>query len=490
MFDAGNGTVGIIIVLGDLNPASLPPKHDLTVQWDQLGSEYSYVIDFLQIADLLLGKELSALVLNRGILTDIYDFPSASSPLDNQNVATPVDVNQVQPGVGLSEDNTQPFPIYGGLNVWWLTTPSQRPYAFVKGSDGQLWLNWWDGAAWHWSNQATPPSVKIAASVGVLTVMDSPNAAQRPYAFVKGSDGQLWLNWWDGAAWHWSNQGTPPSVKIAASVGVLTVMDSPDAAQRPYAFVKGSDGQLWLNWWDGAAWYWSNQATPPSVKIAASVGVLTVMDSPNAAQRPYAFVKGSDGQLWLNWWDGAAWYWSNQATPPSVKIAASVGVLTVMDSPNAAQRPYAFVKGSDGQLWLNWWDGAAWHWSNQGTPPSVKIAASVGVLTVMDSPDAAQRPYAFVKGSDGQLWLNWWDGAAWYWSNQATPPSVKIAASVGVLTVMDSPNAAQRPYAFVKGSDGQLWLNWWDGAAWYWSNQGTPPSVKIAASVGVLTEWA
>ena len=161
-----------------------------------------------------------------------------------------------------------------------------------------------------------------------------------------------------------------------------------------------------------------------------------------------------------------------------------------MDSPNAAQRPYAFVKGSDGQLWLNWWDGAAWHWSNQGTPPSVKIAASVGVLTVMDSPDAAQRPYAFVKGSDGQLWLNWWDGAAWLWLNQATPPSVKIAASVGVLTVMDSPNAAQRPYAFVKGSDGRGWLNWWDGAAWYWSNQGTPPSVKIAASVGVLTEWA
>jgi hypothetical protein len=32
VFDAGNGTVGIIIVLGDLNPAPLPPKHDLTVQ--------------------------------------------------------------------------------------------------------------------------------------------------------------------------------------------------------------------------------------------------------------------------------------------------------------------------------------------------------------------------------------------------------------------------------------------------------------------------
>ena len=119
VFDAGNGTVGIIIVLGDLNPAQLPPKHDLTINWDQLGKEYSWIIDGLQIADILLGKELSAIILNRGILTDIYDPPSASSPLDNQNVAAPVGVNQVQPWAGLSEDNTQPFPIYGWLNVWW-----------------------------------------------------------------------------------------------------------------------------------------------------------------------------------------------------------------------------------------------------------------------------------------------------------------------------------------------------------------------------------
>ena len=41
VFDAGNGTVGIIVVLGDLNPAPLPPKHDLTVQWGQLGSRLS-----------------------------------------------------------------------------------------------------------------------------------------------------------------------------------------------------------------------------------------------------------------------------------------------------------------------------------------------------------------------------------------------------------------------------------------------------------------
>jgi hypothetical protein len=119
VFDAGNGTVGIIIVLGDLNPANLPTKHDQTVPWDKLGSDYSWIIDGLQIADILTLDIASAVILNRGILTDLYEPPSPSSPLDNQNVASAVSIDQLQPGAGLSEDDLQPFPIYGWLNVWW-----------------------------------------------------------------------------------------------------------------------------------------------------------------------------------------------------------------------------------------------------------------------------------------------------------------------------------------------------------------------------------
>ncbi len=123
VFNAGNGAVGIAIVLGDLNPATLPPKHDLTVQWSQLGDKYSYVIDALQIADILTLDILPAIILNRGILTDIYNSPKASSPLDNQNVAAPVAADRLQPWAGLSEDDRQPFPIYGWLNLWWQEEP-------------------------------------------------------------------------------------------------------------------------------------------------------------------------------------------------------------------------------------------------------------------------------------------------------------------------------------------------------------------------------
>ena len=80
------------------------------------------MIDALQITDLLLGKFASAVILNEGILTDRYDAPRAASPLDNQNVAAPVAINQVRQGVGFSEDDNQPFPVYGWLKVWWQDT--------------------------------------------------------------------------------------------------------------------------------------------------------------------------------------------------------------------------------------------------------------------------------------------------------------------------------------------------------------------------------
>jgi hypothetical protein len=119
VFDAGDDSVGIFIVLGDLNPAKLPPKHDFEVDWDQIqGGKYNWIIDVLQLVDLILDP-IGALVLERSILTDRYDAPVAASPLDFQNVAGPMPISQVDQWVGFSEDDDQPFPIYGWMNVYW-----------------------------------------------------------------------------------------------------------------------------------------------------------------------------------------------------------------------------------------------------------------------------------------------------------------------------------------------------------------------------------
>jgi|SRR5450755_447088 hypothetical protein len=118
VFDAGNDTVGIIIVLGDLNPAQLTRKYDWNIPWSDLGTEYAWFIGILQLLDLLFDP-FGIYILSLGILTDRYDAPIASSPGDNQNVAGPVPVDQLQAWAGSFEDDTQPFPIYGWLNVYW-----------------------------------------------------------------------------------------------------------------------------------------------------------------------------------------------------------------------------------------------------------------------------------------------------------------------------------------------------------------------------------
>ena len=45
----------------------------------------------------------------------------------------------------------------------------------------------------------------------------------------------------------------------------------------------------------------------------------------------------------------------------------------------------------------------AWSWSDQGTPQGHTIDGdAIGTISYKEN------PYAFVRGSDGHLWVNWW----------------------------------------------------------------------------------
>jgi hypothetical protein len=329
-----------------------------------------------------------------------------------------------------------------------ITIDGGRPYAFASGTDGHLWVNWWDGNVFNWSDQGTPPrAVEIASPCGAITVNGG-----RPYVFSFGNDGHLWVNWWDGGNWNWSDQGVPSaSVAIQSSMGATTVDGG-----RPYAYVLGTDGHLWVNWWDGGNWNWSDQGAPSTdVGIQASMGAITVDGT-----RPYVYALGTDGQLWSNWWDGASFHWSTQGVPSAtVGIQSSMGAITVDGG-----RPYVYVLGTDGHLWVNWWDGSSFQWSDQGVPSaSVAIHSSMGATTVDGG-----RPYAYVLGTDGHLWANWWDGCSFQWSDQGVPSASEgIQSSMGAITVDGG-----RPYVYVRATDGHLWVNWWDGNAFHWSDQG------------------
>ncbi|UUU29681.1 hypothetical protein JIX56_07140 [Streptomyces sp. CA-210063] len=337
----------------------------------------------------------------------------------------------------------------------------QRPYVFVRGSDSRLHANWWDGGKWQWSDHGVPAGRTILEKVGSVTVRDTPGAAQRPYTFVIGDDSKLYANWWDGSQWHWADHGAPSGRWVREGVGVVVVQDSPTSPERPYAFVLTDDFRLWCSWWDGSTWHWADHGTPPSHTISRPLGVTTVRDTPSSFDRPYAYVITADSHLWCSWWDGNTWHWADHGTPAGQPVKNGVGVITVQDTPNAAQRPYVFVQGYDSKLYLNWWDGGTWHWSAQGTPSGRLILDSVGAITVRDAPTAAQRPYAYVIGDNSKLYANWWDGSTWKWADHGTATGRVLERPGEVLTVQDNNNAAQRPYAFLITDDSELWVNWW-----------------------------
>jgi len=359
-------------------------------------------------------------------------------------------------------NQSQPIPgVAKGIGAATILSPTgaQLPFAFVVGGDGHLWYKWWNGQKWEWIDRATPhPTVSFANVIGVFTAVRT-----SPFVYLRGTDGNIWAFWWDGGAnnWRWEGLGSGPASRIlVADVGVAPVKDQPNTPERPYIFVLGDDGHLWLDWWDGSrAYNWEDRGVPKDLKVTLGLGALAAAETPTGPKLPHAFVRASDGHLWLNRWDGKTWQWQDLGAPPEVEIRGKVGVITVQDSLGAPERPYVFVRGSDGNLWLNWWNGQSWQWSNQGQPAHGKFTVAVGAISVKEHPDAAQYPYAFVADSDGHLWTNRWNGTVWSWDHLGKPGNQIVAGGVGVVTVADHPAAPQRPYVFVIGSDRHLWLN-------------------------------
>jgi hypothetical protein len=171
----------------------------------------------------------------------------------------------------------------------------------------------------------------------------------------------------NGTSWQWSNQGMPQNIVFDQEVSAVAV------GNRPYAFVLGHDPRgpgapddrhLWMNWWDGTSWKWSDQGNPgPGRLFDWYEGISAVA----ANSRPYAFIRGSlDEHLWMNWWDGTSWQWSDQGTPPGRRVLAGA-----LDAVTAGNRTYVFTECDDAHVWVNWLDEqGSWHWSDQGSPPS------------------------------------------------------------------------------------------------------------------------
>jgi hypothetical protein len=291
-------------------------------------------------------------------------------------------------------------------------THPQRIYAFTRGANGHLHVNWWDGSHWAWADQGTPPGTTVQGVPSAITYREGTNP-QRIYAFTRGSNGHLYVNWWDGSHWAWADQGVPPGTTVHGDPDVVTYREG-SQPQRIYAFVWGTNGHLFVNWWDGSHWAWADQGIPPGTAAQGDPGAITYQEG-TQPQRIYAFVRGANNHLCVNWWDGSHWAWADQGGSDTAGTTA----VTYHEG-SQPQRIYAFVRGPNGHLHVNWWDGSHWAWADQGVPPGTTVeGAPVGVVTYRED-SHPQRIYAFVRGTNGNLCVNWWDGSHWAWADQGS----------------------------------------------------------------------
>jgi FG-GAP-like repeat len=128
VYKAGPDEVGVLISMNDntYTMASLPHKNDWDIPVADLG-KYSDIIKWVQIGDaagldfLNPAGLLSSWFVGRDFLADRYDTPVASSTHDPE--ITRMAVDDLGGNTPLSEDATQPFPVYGHLFVEWERHP-------------------------------------------------------------------------------------------------------------------------------------------------------------------------------------------------------------------------------------------------------------------------------------------------------------------------------------------------------------------------------
>jgi hypothetical protein len=275
------------------------------------------------------------------------------------------------------------------------------------------------------------------------------------------------VNYWNGSAWNWADQGLPPGTTASAGPAVLYYMQG--GKKLVDVFVTGANGHLDVNYWNGSAWNWADQGLPPGTTASAAPGVTTYLEGKN--QLVEAFVTGANGHLCVNYWNGSAWNWADQGTPPGTTAVGAPGVIILFYKEGGQALTEAFVTGANGHLYVNYWDGSAWNWADQGLPPGTTASGNPGVYTYYGA--GQQLVDVFVTGANGHLCVNYWNGSAWNWADQGVPPGTTATVIPGVISYLE---AGQQPFdVFVAGANGHLGVNYWNGTAWNWADQGAIP---------------
>jgi hypothetical protein len=341
----------------------------------------------------------------------------------------------------------------------------QQIHAFFRTEGGygvlRMYKRYNDKWIWRDQDMGTFHGTRMNLDPGVTTYTEyaSNTFYQKIYAFVPVLNGHLHINYFDGKNWKWVDHGTAMGSKVAAKPGVISYSEG--LIKKIFAFVPGSNGHLYVHYWNGDTWQWSDRGAPPGTKTLGAPGVITYREK--NLQRIYVFVRGLNGIMYLHYWNGEKWKWSYRGKHPESVLWGNPGVITYLEG--AKRMIYAFIRGKDLKLYLHYWNGEKWKWSPRGYP-GIGLSGDPGVITYRERDK--QRIYAFIAGVDGRLYVHYWNGEKWKWSDQGTPPGTKLWVGHSPEVITYKAGGKQRIYVFVKGEDKRVYVRFWDGERWKW----------------------
>jgi hypothetical protein len=294
---------------------------------------------------------------------------------------------------------------------------------------------------------------------------------------VSGSNGKLYDNHWNGVQWGWEDPGAPPNATVTSDPAAVAFSAVPGMV---YAFVRGSNGHLYDTFPASGQWRWEDLGTPPTTSAAGQPAA--VWYGAGDINEVSSFVRGANGRFYAVHGGAGHWTWIDLGQPPTASVIGDPGASAYFYQ---FLRVYIFAQGSDGHLYVNRWDGGAQStWADKGVPPHVTVVGRPGVISSRFQ--GFTRLYAFVRGSDGHLYVNFWDGAQWNWADQGVPPATTIGGDPGMVGY-SGVYGPEGLYAFIRGSNGHLYVDYWNGARWTWADQGVPANATIGGDPGVVT---
>ncbi len=326
------------------------------------------------------------------------------------------------------------------------------PSVFAIGATGNLSYNFLTevngGAAWNgWSLVSGGVPLGIpATSMSTGTLLASPSPFLRPYVFMINAAENVYYNAINstGTFSGW----TPVGLNVGAasiSSGVVPLVNSPYVV-----LINGNDDVYYNSQTSNGAWAgWS----PVGLNVGAvsvATGVIQTSRAP-AIFEPYVVMMNTARDVWYTV-RNANGTWSTWS-PVGISVgAASISTTTIANRPNVsllntAGNVYINTQSSAGS-WLGW--SPVGVGTGSGATPAAESSAIV----------ADFNNYEFAVNGSGQVFSSF--GLYGHWSIWF--PLGDLPAGVTATSFTATGASTSAPFAFVTGSDGNVYWN--DQSSW------------------------